>query len=461
MANFCRSCGTALKPDAKFCTKCGSAVAIASQVQTVIGPGAPAPGAAVAASTAASEASAGGSRGESFDRRRKGAVVALVVAGMAVLFGTLLLMRSGETPTVTKVTAEKAPPAATPTPRDAKPRDAKPIVASRWESYTNIRYGVMIDYPADLFAIQPPPPDNAGREFTATQAGARFFIYSHANALNFSVAELQAEDVLDIGDAAAVKQNGRDWYEIAATKGAETILRRVLLSEGGTMVHRLEIAYPKAAASAFEPVVARMVKSFRVDPAIPEKAARDAAPATPATPATPPPPASTSTEKPSPPAQTGGFSYRHIDSIGLGLRLAGTKSKVGFAVDVPADWSMTQGSDGDSLFFAGRHPGYGGEIVLAFIAEPRRASDTLERKVEEQIAQLDASSRKNVSQGAARIALHPAILVAMPMGEFRKTFAYIEKDDHFYFVQLHAPTALYPKYAPVLERALSSIAFAE
>ncbi|MFZ2154676.1 MAG: zinc-ribbon domain-containing protein [Bradyrhizobium sp.] len=454
MANFCRSCGTALKPDAKFCTKCGSAVAIASEAQTAIEPDAPAPGAAVAASAAA----AAGSPGESFDRRRKGTVIALVVAGVAVLFGTLLLMRAGETPTATKpVTAEKAPPAATP-----PPRDAKPIVASRWESYTNFRYGVMIDYPADLFAIQPPPPDNAGREFTATPAGARFFIYSHANALNFSVAELQAEDVLDIGDAAAVKQNGRDWYEIVATKGAETIVRRVLLSEGGTMVHRLEIAHPKAAATAFEPVVARMVKSFRVDPAIPEKAARDAEPRAPATPATSaPPPASTSAEKPASPAQTGGLSYRRIDSIGLGFQLAGAKSKVGFAVDVPADWAVAQGADRDSLFFAGLHPGYASEIVLAFIAEPRRAGDTLERKVEEQIAQLDASSRKNVSQGSARIGLHPAILVAMPMGEFRKTFAYIEKDDHFYFVQLHAPTALYPKYAPVLERALSSIAFAE
>jgi hypothetical protein len=446
MANFCRSCGTALKPDAKFCTKCGSAVAVASEVPTAIQQEAPAPGAAVATNTTANKASAAGSQGESFDRRRKGAVIALVVAGVAVLFGTLLLMRSSETPVVTKpVTAEKTPPVATPTARDAKP-----IVASRWESYTNIRYGVMIDYPADLFAIQPPPPDNAGREFTATQAGARFFTYSHANALNFSVAELQAADVLDIGDAAAVKQNGRDWYEIVASKGAETILRRVLLSEGGTMVHRLEIASPKAAA-ALAPVAARMVKSFRVDPAIPEKAARDAEPRAPATP----------TQPASPPAQTGGFSYRHIDSIGLGLRLTGTKSKVGFAVDVPTDWSMTQGPDGDSLFFAGRHPGHDGEIVLAFIAEPRRAGDTLERKVEEQRAQLDPPSRKNVSQGSARIGLHPAILVAMPMGEFRKTFAYIEKDDHFYFVQLHAPTALYPKYAPVLERALSSIAFAE
>ena len=150
------------------------------------------------------------------------------------------------------------------------------IKASRWEGYTNTRYGVMIDYPADLFAIQPPPPDNAGRDFTAEKVGARFHVYSHANAMNFSVEELQAEDVLDIGDAAAMKNNGTDWYQVVVTREAETIVRRVLLSEGGTMIHRLEIAYPKAAAAAFEPAVARMVKSFRVDPAIPEKAANAA-----------------------------------------------------------------------------------------------------------------------------------------------------------------------------------------
>jgi RNA polymerase subunit RPABC4/transcription elongation factor Spt4 len=461
MAKFCRSCGTALKPDAKFCTKCGSAIATASRVQSAIEPETTAPADAVAASAAASGTAAAASPGESFDRRRKGAIIALVVAGVAVLFGTLLSMRGGETPTATRpVTAEKVPPAATPAPRDPRPPVARPVVASRWESYINTRYGVVIDYPADLFAIQPPPPDNAGRDFRAEQAGARFSIYSHANAMNFSVEELQAEDVLEIGDAAAVKQNGRDWYQIVAGKGDETILHRVLLSEGNTMVHRLEIATPKAGATAFGPIVARMAGSFRVDPAIPEKAARDAAPSAPPTPAAPaPPPASASAAKPAPPAQTGG--YRQIDSISLGFRLAGAKSKVGFAVDVPADWAMAEGANHDSLFFAGRHPGYASEIVLAFIAEPRRAGDTLERKVAEQVAELDARSRKNVSQGAARIGLHPAILVAMPMGEFRKTFAYIEKDDHFYFVQLHAPSALYPKYAPVLERALASIAFAE
>ena len=202
-----------------------------------------------------------------------------MVAGVA-LAAALILIGPQAPPSPPKSSTAAAPPKALPTatpPATVATPPAGPattaIKATRWEGYTNTRYGVMIDYPADLFAIQPPPPDNAGRNFTAEKAGARFHIYSHANALNFSVEELQAEDVLDIGDAEAVKQNGADWYQVVASKEAETIVRRVLLSEGGATVHRLEIAYPKTAAAAFEPVVARMVKSFRVDPAIPEKAA--------------------------------------------------------------------------------------------------------------------------------------------------------------------------------------------
>src|SRR5664280_1433938 len=110
---------------------------------------------------------------------------------------------------------------------------AATLGTSRWEQYTNTRYGVMIDYPADLFAIQPPPPDNAGRDFDAPDAKARFHVYSHANALDLARDELAAEDVLDLGDAAAKKESGPDWYQIVAVKDDDTILRRVLLSEGG------------------------------------------------------------------------------------------------------------------------------------------------------------------------------------------------------------------------------------
>lgn len=170
---------------------------------------------------------------------------------------------------------------------------APAITASRWETYTNTRYGVIIDYPADVFAIEPPPPDNAGRNFEAPSLKARFFVYTTANALDQSLAELEAEDIADLEDKDATNQNGADWYQVVGKKNDEVIARRVVLSEGGAMVHRLEIGFPADAAGAFAPIIERMMKGFRVDPTIPEKAAERAgqaapAPAAPAgTPSTP------------------------------------------------------------------------------------------------------------------------------------------------------------------------------
>jgi hypothetical protein len=150
---------------------------------------------------------------------------------------------------------------------------AAAMTASRWETYTNTRYGVMIDYPADVFAIEPPPPDNAGRNFEAPNLKARFHVYTHANALDQTLQEIEDEDVTDLGDKDATKQNGGDWYQVLGVKDDEVIVHRVVLSEGGSMVHRLEIAFPAGAVANFAPIMDRMTKSFRVDPTIPEKAA--------------------------------------------------------------------------------------------------------------------------------------------------------------------------------------------
>lgn len=145
---------------------------------------------------------------------------------------------------------------------------AGPITASQWTTYTNNRYGVLIDYPANLFKADPPPPNNAGRNFEAPAVRARFYVDSHANALDLAPAALEAEELSDLGGTVVHKQNGKDWYQIVTVKGDETVVRRVLLSEEGSMIHRLEIGYPTDAATAFAPIVARMTKSFRVDPAL-------------------------------------------------------------------------------------------------------------------------------------------------------------------------------------------------
>jgi hypothetical protein len=136
--------------------------------------------------------------------------------------------------------------------------------ATDWQVYTNTRYGVSVDYPADVFLAQPPPFNNAGRDFKARHGTRRFYVLSHANALDQSIAGMLQEAVDEFGTANIItKALDLDGYVIEAGLGNERVHRRVITSEQGSMVHILEIAYPAAEQPLFGAIAERMSRSFR------------------------------------------------------------------------------------------------------------------------------------------------------------------------------------------------------
>ena len=129
----------------------------------------------------------------------------------------------------------------------------------------NSRYGVSVEYPAAIFHEGEAPPDNAGRSFNA-EDGARFYVYSHANALDQSVDAILAETV-DGVDPAFIRDKTVDAQGFAVTvaRADEIVHTIVRTSEGGTMIHWLEIGYPPALDARYGAVAARMVESLTVD----------------------------------------------------------------------------------------------------------------------------------------------------------------------------------------------------
>lgn len=488
MSAFCTGCGAQLSAGQKFCTKCGAPVLDSNPPVAIGKTQPPAPGGDSATPSAAPASGIG---------KRRAILVAGLVLGGVVLAAALVMIGPKVPPSPPKQSTAAAPPKTSPPPKAAPPVAAPPatpsatvaaplagpptsaITAARWASYVNFRYGVIVDYPADLFEIQPPPPDNAGRDFTAASAGARFFVYSHANALSFSVEELQAEDVLDIGDGMAVKNNGADWYQVTATKGTDTILRRVVLSEGGAMVHRLEIAYPKAAAAAFEPIVARMIKSFRVDPTIPEKAANAAgSPASPV--ATKPETKQSEAKQPEvkvPEAKTPDASkpaWRRFDSIGMGMRLPGYSGKAGMSAEVPASWTYSSSTNSDRpepnvIDFQGSEAAGDDVLHVLFRAERHSPKATLAseaKKVKTQLAE-GADNYRLVSERTTQVASRPAIVFSVQFAGsdspdlLREDVAIVDAGQAFYFVTFGAPDTRYAASSNVFTHVLETIGFAE
>jgi hypothetical protein len=310
MNQFCAQCGDPLAESAKFCTSCGAVVAP------------PAPASAAAAAPVSAPAP---SPSNASNRARGWLITGLVLAGVALTAG---LIAYGPQ----KPSSPTAPPSSDARRKPDAASRAEALSARDWRRYEHTRYGVILEYPADLFTPEAPPPDNSGRSFTAEKIHARFFLMTHANAFNASIDELQAEDVLDLGDETAVREKGADWYSVIGVRNrdpkGEGVARRVLLSEGGAMVHRLEIAYPAARAKDFAPIVERMARSLKVDPTIPEKAAEAAGSAN----------APAERAKPAPSVS----AWQAVETLQLGLRAPGAKKGgAGVAFEIPAGWKRT------------------------------------------------------------------------------------------------------------------------
>ncbi|MFY9763171.1 MAG: hypothetical protein WBE25_20105 [Xanthobacteraceae bacterium] len=133
--------------------------------------------------------------------------------------------------------------------------------ADSWLTYQNDRYGTTIDYP-DVFKMQPPPGSDDGREFKSSD-GADFTVSASYFALDLTVAKYHDFIVknLDRGSAITYESRGKDWFVISGTVGDKIFYEKHRLSHG--MNEDFVMSYPPSTKQTYDPIVARMAKSFR------------------------------------------------------------------------------------------------------------------------------------------------------------------------------------------------------
>jgi hypothetical protein len=147
------------------------------------------------------------------------------------------------------------------------PAVAQTSSTPNWRTYQNDRYGTTIDYP-DLFKAEPPPDNDDGRRFKSAD-GAEFAVFASYGALDFDLAGYQKYILEKLGPGKAVtyQAHGEDWFVISGTEGDGIFYERYRLSHGKAMadgfVEGFVMSYPAALKQAYDPIVARMAKSFR------------------------------------------------------------------------------------------------------------------------------------------------------------------------------------------------------
>jgi len=147
----------------------------------------------------------------------------------------------------------------------AAPAAAQTSSAPNWRTYQNDRYGTTIDYP-DLFKAEPPPDNDDGRRFKSAD-GAEFAVFASYGALDFDRAGYQKYILEKFGPGKAVtyQAHGDDWFVISGTEGDGIFYERYMLSHGKAMgfVEGFVMSYPAVLKKTYDPIVARMAKSFR------------------------------------------------------------------------------------------------------------------------------------------------------------------------------------------------------
>lgn len=258
--HFCSECGADLETGAKFCGACGAAIGgpaqpAASGERTV-------PAARPVKQTAAKR------NGVGFPLIMIASGSALAIA--AVLFSGVLSPDKAPPPSPPEQTTVQQDQTGVPTPSTQSTASSGPVTEPQvtasdlaWKPYVNIRYGVTVDYPSQLFSAGEPPADNSGSGFEAAD-GARYYVYSSANALEQSIDELMAGALEGIaGEAVIDKQQAAEGFTVVLRKDQEIVHRRLMTSEAGSMLHWLEIGYPENLAPKYAPIAEKMLASFR------------------------------------------------------------------------------------------------------------------------------------------------------------------------------------------------------
>jgi len=136
--------------------------------------------------------------------------------------------------------------------------------AETWRSYHNDRYGTTIDYPDD-FTPGNPPEINDGLSFTSSD-GASFSVFASFNAFDFDLAGYQDFIIKNLaaGKVITYRAHGDNWFVISGTNEPDDVFyERYLLSHGREMTEGFVMSYPARLKLKYDPIVARMAKSFR------------------------------------------------------------------------------------------------------------------------------------------------------------------------------------------------------
>ncbi len=129
-----------------------------------------------------------------------------------------------------------------------------------YKTYTNARFGYSISYPANLLKPQGEAENGDGQAFRAGDGRAEMRVWGQHNINNDSLRTVYDQAVSEWGAGVSYKVMKQDWFVVSALVNGKIHYRKTMLRRG--VLKTFEIEYDESQKATYDPVTARVAKSF-------------------------------------------------------------------------------------------------------------------------------------------------------------------------------------------------------
>jgi hypothetical protein len=139
------------------------------------------------------------------------------------------------------------------------------VAKERWATYTNPRFGTTADYPADLFTVLDPPPENGdGQGFQTTDGRAHLLIYGAWN-VEGDTPKSYVDNYVDVrGASVTYKQITEHFFVASGMREGKVFYDRCNFSaHPDAVIHCFSISYPEQEKTEWNSIVSRLSRSLR------------------------------------------------------------------------------------------------------------------------------------------------------------------------------------------------------
>lgn len=129
-----------------------------------------------------------------------------------------------------------------------------------YKTYTNARFAYSISYPANLLKPQGEAENGDGQAFRAADGRAEMRVWGQNNVNNDSLKAVYDQAVSEWGKGVSYKVMKPDWFVVSALVDGKIHYRKTMLRKD--VFKTFEIEYDQSQKATYDPVTARISKSF-------------------------------------------------------------------------------------------------------------------------------------------------------------------------------------------------------